>query len=355
MFSVGSLAGYYMARGQTLAEVKASGYTGTYENGVITFPANTLLIRMATYNNGGLYTANSNGAFRVAMPGVVLADYSLDIAYAGKYTDTKDNIVGVLAQILEVGEDVESVRLAVVEGTDVDAAVEEIKSGNIGFVEVAAKTASVQLPFAAEPVAGKYTIVAVAYGGGKAQTVASAEFKYTPPSSAETWTARSTGDYVYTVFFGDEDDPETDPDLTLYQSDSDPNRWKIEHWGYDVDFIFTYNKTTGEIMVDDQEVGYVHPSYGTVMVDDLVDYTGSTSRGQSYYEDGVFHFLVIYYVSAGNFGYGYETFTLTGASLAPAKAKTSSLLRVGNKKVQTISTASRKELIRNKFVGSPLR
>ncbi|MDR0542414.1 MAG: hypothetical protein LBH19_09435 [Dysgonamonadaceae bacterium] len=348
MFSVGSLAGYYMERGQTLEEVKAAGYTGTYENGVITFPAATMLIKMANYQNGGLYKANNNGAFKVAMPGVVLADYSLAIAYAGKYTDAKDKIAGVLAQILEAGKDVESIRLAVVEGTDVDVAVEEIKSGNIPFVEVAAKAATVQLPFAAEPVAGKYTIVAVAYDNDKAQTVASAEFKYAPPAAAETWTAHSTGDYEYSLFFTDDNDgPVTDVGLTLYQSNSDPNRYKIEHWGYDVDFIFTYNEATGEVMVADQEVGYVHPSYGTVMVDDLVDFYGGTNYGQSYYEDGVFHFAVLYYVSAGIFGRGYETFTLTGSSLAAAKVKMSPSIHTENKKAQKASIVLHKELVRN--------
>ncbi|MDR2804249.1 MAG: hypothetical protein LBB85_01190, partial [Dysgonamonadaceae bacterium] len=148
MFYVGSLAGYYMARGQTLEEQKAAGNTGTYENGVITFPPNTLLVGMANYNNGGLYTANSNGAFTVAMPGVVLADYSIEVAYAGKYTDAQDNDAGVLAQILAIGADVASIRLAVVEGTNVNAAVGGILDGSIESLEVAPQTATVQLPFA---------------------------------------------------------------------------------------------------------------------------------------------------------------------------------------------------------------
>lgn len=177
MFSVGSLAGYYMERGQTLEEVKAAGYTGIYEDGVITFPANSMLISMANYNEGKLYTANSNGAFRVAMPGVVLADYSVDVSYAGKYTGTNDKVTGVLAQINSVGEDVELIRLAVVEGTDVAAAIEGIRSGNIDFTEVAAKPATVLIPFSGEPTERHYTIVAVSYASNKAQKSSSAEFE----------------------------------------------------------------------------------------------------------------------------------------------------------------------------------
>jgi hypothetical protein len=354
MFSVGSLAGYYIARGQTLEEQKAAGNTGTFENGVISFPANTLLVSMAAYNEGGLYEANSNGATKIVMPGIVLADYSLEVAYAGKYTDTKDNVVGVIAD-LQIGADVESVRLAVVEGTDVAAAAKGIEDKSIESVTVSPADTTVNLPFAAEPVAGKYTIVAVAYGGGEAQTVSSAELKYTPPTN-ETWTEIATGDYVYTLFFANADDsPYTDAGLALYQSDADPKRYKIEHWGYDVDFIFTYDEATGEVLVADQETGYVHSSYGAVMVDDLVDYTGGVDEGQSYYADGVFHFAVIYYVSAGSFGYGEETFTLNRAASAPAKAQRSSPLRLENKKIQTISTVSHTKLIGHKFLGSPLR
>lgn len=121
----------------------------------------------------------------------------------------------------------------------------------------------------------------------------------------ETWTVRYTGDYVYTQFFtGD------DPGLSLLQSDIYPDRWKIEHWGNDVDFRFTWNQTTNKILVDNQPIGYTHASYGPVAVDDLAHYIGNASMGESYYEDGVFHFNVVYYVSEGEFGYGYETFTV---------------------------------------------
>ena len=321
MFYVGSLAGYYLAKGQSLEDVKSAGLTGTYKDGIISFPKETLLVGMADYNNGGMYIANSKGAFKVVMPGVVLADYSIGVAYAGKYMGTDDQIAGVMAQITEVGEDVQSVRLAVVEGTDVDAAVEGIKDGSVSFTEASAETANVLLPFESEPVEGRYTIVAVSYANGEAQEVASSTFKFVPLSGGvESWTARYVGDYTYTLLFGSEEEPSVDEELVLYQSDSDANRWKIEHWGYDVDFVFTFDQETGEILVADQETGATHSNYGTIYIDDLVDYTGTAERGYSYFdaESMTFHFAVIYYVEAGNFGYGYETFSLTG--YAPAKA-----------------------------------
>lgn len=65
--SIWSYADYYMANGYTLADVKESGMCGTLVDGVITFPAKTLLVNMAEYDNGGFYTANANGAFKVDM------------------------------------------------------------------------------------------------------------------------------------------------------------------------------------------------------------------------------------------------------------------------------------------------
>jgi hypothetical protein len=314
MFTVGSLAGYYIERqGKTLEEMKAAGYTGTYKDGIITFPTKTMLVGMADYNNGGLYTANTNGAFKVVMPGIVLADYSVEVAYAGKYTNAAGEDAGVIANLNSVGADVDFVRLAVVPGTDTDYAYEAARSENVDVVDVDPSTAQALVPFTEAPEDGKYILVAISYSGKVAQEASYATFKYVSSGeAAETWTAQYVGNYTYTQFFGSEDEPAVDEGLVLYQSDKDANRWKIEHWGYDADFIFTFDQTTGEILVQDQETGYEYGSYGMVMVDDIVDYTGSQNYGYSYYENGAFHFNVVYYVSAGIFSYGEETFELTG-------------------------------------------
>lgn len=332
MISVGSLAGYYMEQGgHSLDEVKAAGYTGTYEDGIITFPAGDMLISMANYNSGGLYYANNNGAFRVVMPGTVLADYSLSVSYNGKYTDTDGNDAGVLAEVTEIGSDLEEVRVAVVEGTDVSQVAEGIANGTVSYVSTTS-TGLLMVPFDETPVDGRYTVVAVGYADGEAEATASATFTYM--STAETWTEIATGDYTYTLFFGSEDEPALDSGLTLYQSDSNSNRYKIEHWGYDVDFIFTYDAETGEVVVSDQETGYVHPSYGMVYVDELADYAGTTEMGTSYYEDGTFYFCVVYYVSAGNFDYGYETFTLNDSGSTTAFTKALALPQASSKKIR---------------------
>lgn len=125
----------------------------------------------------------------------------------------------------------------------------------------------------------------------------------------QTYTPRYVGDYTYNIYWGG-----VDPGLTLCQSDIYPDRWKIEHWGSDVDFFFTWNQETNEILVDDQFCAN-NSTYGPVNVCDIVTYAGSKDYGESFYDDAnkVFNFAVIYYVSAGNFGNGFETFTITEA------------------------------------------
>lgn len=60
-----SYAGYYIEKGNSLEDVKAAGMCGTVVDNVVTFPAGKLLMGMADYNDGALYNANNNGAFRL--------------------------------------------------------------------------------------------------------------------------------------------------------------------------------------------------------------------------------------------------------------------------------------------------
>ena len=177
MFSMGSLAGLRLSQGKTLEEVKADGLTGTFKDGIITFPTNELLIKMADYQDGGLLRANKNGGFMVVMPGVELTDYTIDVEYGGKYFDAKDNIEGVVALINEVGKDVDKIKLALVKAEDAEDAVAGIIDGEIESVEVGTNTEKVLLPFADTPGEGLYTIVAVTFDkDGKSQGSSSASF-----------------------------------------------------------------------------------------------------------------------------------------------------------------------------------
>lgn len=359
MMHAGSLGGFYKEyRGWTNAEIKARGYAGTLENGVITFPESAMLFGMAEYggfdlNAGkGLYTGNGDGLSRVALPGYVLADYSLDIAYAGKYMDAKDNVLGVRCQIVEAGEDIEYMRVAVVQGTDVDGAAEAILDETIESVLVKRvdgyfQVDPVLVPFADEPEDGKYIIVAVGFNkDDEDQALAVSQFTYTALAGQEQWTAKFIGLYDYDLLFTGQ------TENTLYQSDDDPSRWKIDDWGISgSDFIFTFDGETGEIEILEQEIDFEHPNYGTMYVQELSVYAGDPSLPKSYYEDGQFHFAIVYFVDAGTTAdwYGIETFTLTAqASVkSSAPAISTDAVKVNNLSTKIQSSISPKQLKRN--------
>lgn len=269
---------------------------------------------------GGKYSA-MGANITINFPGYNPKDYALSVAYNGKYTNEDDEDTGVLALLNEVGADVTSVRLALVEGLDASAAIQGMQDGTLEYT-LASPTegAVVRVPFADTPVDGTYTLVALAYDGNEAQTSASATFKYTASSMATTWTLVGTGDYTYSRYFATEDEPYLDEGLNLYVSDQDPTRFKIENWGMGMDFEFTYDEATGKVTVLDQMVD-THPTYGAVFVNELADYAGNDSFGLSHYENGTFHFNVVYYCGAGEFGMGYETFTLNTSSTATAASK----------------------------------
>lgn len=123
-----------------------------------------------------------------------------------------------------------------------------------------------------------------------------------------TWNLVGTGTYTYNVMYG-EDVP--DPGYELYQREDKPEIYKIPNWFEGADFTFKWDSETNKVLVTDQFSGYVHPSYGEVWVDEVSDYAGEEVE-PSYYdpESKTFYFGLIYYVSAGSFGHGYETFTL---------------------------------------------
>ena len=300
--SIWSMANFRMVNnGWTLDEAKEAGLCGTLANGIISFPTQTLLLSMADYNSGAFYYANKNGAFRVAFPGYVIADYSAEVAYTGLFTSVDESIWAVGE--VTFGEDVESVKVAVASTSDVDATVAGIVDGSIESVELKAD-GEVKVPMPADAAEGKYALIAVTYGGGEAQEVATATFTYTP-ANAETWTALGTGTYTYAQFFEGDDEG-----LTLYKADVTADLYKIEHWGYDVDFKFTFDSESGDIYVKDQAIGYVDSTYGMVYVMDYAEYKGSDTA-YSYYdaEENVYYFAVVYYVSTGVVGAGYETYT----------------------------------------------
>lgn len=126
----------------------------------------------------------------------------------------------------------------------------------------------------------------------------------------DTWNYITSGVYTYlTEVWGDDDDDVVTDVLDLYESEENPGKFKLDYWmGEDYPLIFTVDEGDN-IVVPEQKTG-VNSQYGMVLVSDMNLYT-ETNNYPSYFEDGIYYFDVVYYVSAGIFGYGYETFQPT--------------------------------------------
>ena len=124
---------------------------------------------------------------------------------------------------------------------------------------------------------------------------------------AYTWELFGKGTYHYNeecFFSGD------DPGLEIYKAEGF-QVYKITHWGYNVDFVFTV-KSDNSTVVHDQFTGYTHSTYGPCYVDDLNHYAGSTNYPYGKWDAAskTFTFCLIYYDATGPWGYGFESFEM---------------------------------------------
>lgn len=274
------------------------------------------------YGLGGFNNSQNDEVIQIYFPGLEVKDYDVAVEYLGAFVDADGEKTA--STNFEVGTDLDEVKYALIEGEDVDAALNGILDGSIE-TESISQSGTVNIPC---PYVGTVTVVAVGYAEGEAQTYDAATFSYKLGGDS-SWKVVGSGDFLYTSFFANDDgSPYNDEGLVLSQSIDYESLYKVSHWGYDVDFYFIWDKTTNRLTVPAQYSGYTHSSYGKVYVADLVNYDEETpfKDAPSTYdpETGVFTFNLIYYVSAGYFGYGEETFTVTwggaDAAAAPQKA-----------------------------------
>lgn len=141
---------------------------GTLKNGVITFPVKKMVIQ----DNDGMYWANTAGGFKIALPGAVLTDFSLEVAANGHVADKSGQAMPVVNVV--GGADVAAVGVKFVAGdvtADYAAVVEEIVAEPTltNLVEGACTVAGT------EPMeAGQVTAVVVPYDANGVAQVESA-------------------------------------------------------------------------------------------------------------------------------------------------------------------------------------
>ena len=329
---------YLLDKGNSLDLIKSEmpELFGTFKDGVFTFPAKSILLYFGS--GGDLYYGNTDGMLRVAMPGVVLKDYSVGVEYLGRMTDINDKDNAVFN--LTFGADVTTVKYALVkEGEDLDKTASGIIDGSVEATEIS-EAGRVEVPF---EESGNYYLVTVSYENGEAKGADATPITLKSSKDAE----EQFEEVAYGVFtLGVEDIsgpffPKEGPmgcfleklggtspypsEATLLQSKSDPTHFRITPWlneGYDFDF--TWNKETGVISVSNNNSGVTGNEAGDkIIVDDvatIIGYPDASAAGvlNSYHEN-VFTFNLVYHLGNDIFAMEKETFEITATAENAAK------------------------------------
>lgn len=317
-----------------LIKAKKPELFGTFKDGVFNFPAKSILMYFGT---DGPYYGNNDGMLRVAMPGVVLKDYSVGVEYLGRMTDTNDKDNAVFN--LTFGADVTTVKYALVkEGEDLNKTASGIIDGSVEATEIS-EAGRVEVPF---EESGNYYLVTVSYENGEAKGADATPITLKSSKDAE----EQFEEVAYGVFtLGVEDIsgpffPEEGPmgcflekiggtspypsEATLLQSKSDPTHFRITPWLVDgYDFDFTWNKETGVISVSNNNTGVKNQAGDQITVDDVATMIGDANASAAgvlnSYKENVFTFNLVYHLGDPIYAIEKETFEITATAENAAK------------------------------------
>ena len=121
---------------------------------------------------------------------------------------------------------------------------------------------------------------------------------------------------------------ESDKDLDFCVNPNYKNTYVVEDWCNGVDFTFTYDQTTGKVVVPLQSTGIVYEGYDVQIIEAKKLYSEKYEKydqlGDSKYDADTktFKFFVAYVISTpdgvGSFGFGEETLVLSKDVVLPA-------------------------------------
>ena len=277
-----SFVANYLSQGVTLDKIKAAKpeLFGKLEKGVITMPEKSLLLIMGDK----MYYGGINGLFSVALPGNVIANYSVEAAYKGRFTDANDNDFAQVTMTLS--NDVAKVKYALVPASsDLNATVSGIVDGSVASQELSA-SGDVQVPF---DETGKYVLVMVMYNAND-EAVGSDVLNLSLKSSkdaAEVWNDVAAGtvtigvkSYGSILFQKDPGVLMGEPVVTegvLSQSGSDPTKFRITPFAVEKAPLEFTVAEDGSITVETQETGLALQDGTAILVTDIVTYLGADS------------------------------------------------------------------------------
>lgn len=323
-----SFVANYLSQGVTLDKIKAAKpeLFGKLEKGVITMPAKSLLLIMGDK----MYYGGINGLFSVALPGNVIANYSVEAAYKGRFTDANDNDFAQVTMTLS--NDVAKVKYALVPASsDLNATVSGIVDGSVASQEVSA-SGDVQVPF---DETGKYVLVMVMYNAND-EAVGSDVLNLSLKSSkdaAEVWNDVAAGtvtigakSYGSILFKKDPGVLMGEPVVTegvLSQSGSDPTKFRITPFAVEKAPLEFTVAEDGSITVETQETGLATQDGTAILVTDIVTYLGAdTDTGKLFASKGfiskydnskkLYTFFNVYTDASDNaFAFESDTFEVT--------------------------------------------
>lgn len=317
---------------ETLKQI-APEYFGTYQDGIITMPAQSFLMELGPSQiTSPTYYTNSDGMFAIAMPGYEITDYTSSFTYTGRFTDAKDN--SYVQGTITLGKDVAFARWVIAaEGDDINEIVTAINDGNIESNYITSgEDIQAQLT-----ESGNYIMIIVTYdaqGNMKNHSATPFKFSLGGESSAADWQPVYSGTFTHNVqpafitdgegsdnFVGNPIINDITPSYsaTMYQDKKNPFNYKIEPWiTQEGSLTFTMDDQ-GYISFKDVDTGFSHQPYGPLYVGDAALLFGVTDQHTSGYdqEAQMFVFGTIYYVYVnGEYGWlggAYETFEINGA------------------------------------------
>lgn len=149
-------------------------------------------VQLAPYyymnGHGGWNNTQADGIITIIFPGASLKDYTINVEYKGRFTNVGGDNYAVAD--IQLGADVENAKVVMVEGNDIQAAINGILDGSLKGIEVS-QSGSVNIPSTAN---GLCSIVAVGYGEGESQEVAYTSFEFS--AGTDRWMSLGTALYT---------------------------------------------------------------------------------------------------------------------------------------------------------------
>ena len=191
--------------------------------------------------------------------GIVRADYTSELAYAGVFTDVAGNTFAV--GNLTAGADVKTAKALVVSTSDdMSAVADAIAAGDVETTDVEPGTIYVPIP---EGLSGKLQIVTVVIVDGEIKSVASAPFEYYG-GAASPWESLGMGvyydDFIYAMYT--EGNPTAEPyEVEIEQNTETPGIYRMIN-PYGEGFVYyqyaeSYKPSNIEINAEDPEGVYI--------------------------------------------------------------------------------------------------